>query len=165
MTHTYTLERRQLIRRPLDEVFAFFADAGNLEAITPEFLQFRILTPRPIAMQPGALIDYRLKLLCVPLQWRTRIEEFEPPRRFVDVQLGGPYKLWRHTHEFTETAEGTVVLDRIAYQIPLGPLGRLAHAIFVRHTLNQIFDHRHRIIERLLPPTQAGGVGTPVPPL
>ena len=164
MTQTYTLERRQFIRRPLDEVFPFFADAGNLESITPEFLQFRILTPRPIVMQPGTLIDYRLKLLGVPLQWRTQIEEFEPPRRFVDVQLRGPYKLWRHTHEFTETVEGTAMVDRVVYQIPLELLGRLAHAVFVRRTLNQIFDHRHLIIERLLPPASVGGMRTPAPP-
>lgn len=150
MPHTYLLEREQLVRRPLDEVFTFFADAGNLEAITPAFLNFRILTPQPIAMQPGTLIDYQIKLVGVPLKWRTRIEEFEPPRRFVDVQLRGPYRLWHHTHEFEVVPEGTRVIDRVRYQLYLGPLGRAAHAIWVRRTLERIFDHRRRTIDRLL---------------
>jgi ligand-binding SRPBCC domain-containing protein len=148
MTHTYAFERRQLIPRPRSEVFPFFADAANLEAITPKFLNFQILTPRPIPLAAGTRIDYRLSLFGVPLRWQSRIEEFDAPRRFVDVQLRGPYKLWHHTHEFEETAAGTLVIDRVRYQIPLGPLGRLAHALFVRRTLQKIFDYRHDTIEQ-----------------
>jgi ligand-binding SRPBCC domain-containing protein len=150
MAKTYFLEREHLIPRPLAEVFPFFADAGNLEAITPEFLNFRILTPRPIPMHPGSLIDYQIKLFGVPLNWRTRIEEFEQPHRFVDVQLRGPYKLWHHTHEFREVEGGTLMTDRVRYQLYLGPLGWLAHALWVRRTLARIFDHRRQTIERLL---------------
>lgn len=150
MAKTYILEHEQFISRPLAEVFPFFADAGNLEAITPEFLNFRILTPRPIPMHPGSLIDYQIKLFGVPLKWRTRIEEFEPPNRFVDVQLRGPYKLWHHTHEFREVEGGTLMTDRVRYQLYLGPLGSLAHTLWVGRTLARIFDHRRQTIERLL---------------
>ncbi len=150
MPHTYTLERTQLIRRPLDEVFAFFSDAGNLEAITPAFLNFHILTPRPIAMRPGTLIDYQIRLLSIPLKWRTQIETWEPPLRFSDTQLTGPYKLWRHTHEFLEVPEGTLMTDRVRYQMPLGPLGRVVHALWTRRTLDKIFDYRFGKIEELL---------------
>lgn len=150
MAKTYLLESEQFIPRPLAEVFPFFADAGNLEAITPEFLNFRILTPRPIPMHPGALIDYQIKLFGLPLKWRTRIEEFEPPNRFVDVQVRGPYKLWHHTHEFREVDGGTRMTDRVQYQLYLGPLGSLAHTLWVRRTLARIFEHRRQTIERLL---------------
>lgn len=155
MPHTHTLERQQLIPRSLTEVFAFFADAGNLERITPDFLGFQILTPRPIRIQAGTLIDYRLRLFGVPLRWRTRIESFEAPHRFIDTQIRGPYRLWRHTHEFSETSGGTRMLDRVEYQLPLGLLGGLAHSLFVRRTLARIFDFRHEAALRLLPPAPA----------
>ncbi|HUE70402.1 MAG TPA: SRPBCC family protein [Pirellulaceae bacterium] len=160
MSHTYTLERTQLIRRPLDEVFEFFSDAGNLEAITPAFLNFRILTPRPIAMQPGTLIDYQIRLLGIPLSWRTQIETWEPPLRFSDVQLTGPYKLWHHTHEFVAVPEGTLMTDRVRYQMPTGPLGRVVHALWTRRTLEKIFDYRFEKIEELLEPLKAVAVTT-----
>jgi ligand-binding SRPBCC domain-containing protein len=156
MAKTYLLEREQLIPRPLAEVFPFFADAANLQAITPAFLDFRFLTPLPIKMEPGTLIDYQIKLFGVPLKWRTRIEEFEPPHRFVDLQVRGPYILWHHTHEFREVDGGTLMTDRVRYQLPLGLLGSLAHSAFVRRTLNRIFEHRNRTIESLLSPEMAG---------
>jgi len=147
---TYHLERRQFIPLPREEVFSFFADAGNLEAITPPSLNFRILTPRPIRIQEGTSIDYRLKLFGIPFHWRTRIESFDAPHRFSDTQERGPYKLWRHTHEFHEQGGGTLMIDRVDYQIRLGPLGRLANAWFVRRQLEDIFNYRYRTIERLL---------------
>lgn len=150
MPYTHILERRQLIPRPLGDVFPFFADAGNLEAITPAFLHFQILTPQPIAMAPGTLIDYQVRLFGLPLKWRTRIEEFEPGQRFVDVQVRGPYKLWHHTHEFEETSAGTLMTDRVRYQLPLGPVGWTVHSLWVERTLTRIFDHRLESIERLL---------------
>jgi len=148
----HVLEREQVVPRPLSEVFAFFADAGNLESITPSSLSFRIVTPRPIAMRPGTLIDYRLSLFGVPFRWRTLIESFEPERRFVDVQLEGPYRVWRHTHEFEEVSGGTRVRDRVEYEVPLGPLGEVARSLFVDRQLAKIFDHRHEVIEKLFAP-------------
>ncbi len=155
MSHTYTLERTQLIRRPLADVFAFFSDAGNLEAITPAFLNFHILTPRPIAMRPGTLIDYQIRLLGIPLQWRTQIATWEPPLRFSDVQLRGPYKLWHHAHEFIAVPDGTLMTDRVQYQMPAGPLPRLVHAVWTRRTLERIFDFRFEKIEELLGQSEA----------
>lgn len=151
MPRTYTLERTQLIPRPLLEVFPFFSDAKNLEAITPAFLHFKILTPGAIPMQAGTLIDYRIRLLGLPLFWRTKIETFEPPHRFSDVQVRGPYRLWHHTHEFVETPEGTLMTDLVRYQMPMGPLGSLVHALWTHRTLQRIFDHRFARVAELLP--------------
>ena len=142
MPRTYSLERTQFIPRQLQEVFPFFSDAKNLEAITPPFLQFKILTPGPITMQAGTLIDYRIRLLGLPMDWQTRIETFEPPHRFSDIQVRGPYRLWHHTHEFVETPEGTLMTDLVRYQMPLGPLGTLVHALWTDLTLERIFDYR-----------------------
>jgi hypothetical protein len=148
----HTLTRRQELARPTDEVFAFFADAGNLEAITPPSLRFRIVTPRPIGMRAGALIEYRLRLRGLPLMWLTRIETWEPGRRFVDVQLAGPYALWHHTHEFEPLGDGrTLMHDVVRYALPFGPLGELAHALFVRRELEAIFDYRHAEVARRFP--------------
>jgi ligand-binding SRPBCC domain-containing protein len=146
----HRLERVQLVPRPREEVFAFFANARNLEAITPDFLRFRIATAGPIAMGRGTLIDYRLRLFGVPFGWTTLIEAYEPPRRFVDVQLRGPYRSWRHTHDLAEVAGGTLMADTVEFALPLGPLGDLAHAVLVRRALERIFDHRRRRIEELL---------------
>jgi ligand-binding SRPBCC domain-containing protein len=152
MPRTYRLERTHLVERPREEVFAFFADAANLEAITPSFLRFSIRSPLPIAMREGAHIEYALHLFGVPLRWRTLISVWEPGVRFVDEQLSGPYALWRHTHTFESVPGGTLVGDVVEYALPFGPLGRLAHALAVRATLARIFDHRRDAIARLLPP-------------
>jgi len=141
------IAHEQLVRRPRPEVFAFFADAANLERLTPPTLRFSIRTPLPIAMRAGATIDYRLSLLGVPFRWRTVIEVFEPEVRFIDVQAAGPYALWRHLHEFVESPDGTLIRDRVDYELPLGPLGELAHAVFVRRQLERIFEYRRRTIE------------------
>lgn len=147
----YRIERVQRIPRPRSEVFAFFADAGNLERITPAFLNFRILTPRPIEMKPGTLIDYQLSLYGVPFSWRTRIESFEPERSFTDVQLSGPYRTWHHRHEFRDDGGGTEMRDIVRYELPLGPLGALARALFVRRSLERIFEHRRQVIAEIFP--------------
>ena len=137
--------------RPPAEAFAFFADARGLEAITPAWLAFRVVTPAPIEMRPGALIDYRLRLHGVPVRWRTRIEVWEPGERFVDVQVSGPYRLWHHTHEFDDDGEGgTVIRDTVRYALPLGPLGALARMLFVRRDLERIFDFRRDAVERFV---------------
>jgi ligand-binding SRPBCC domain-containing protein len=151
MAHRYVLEQEQRIPRPLAEVFPFFADAANLERITPPELGFQILTPQPIAMKPGAVIDYKLRLYGIPFRWRTVIEEFVPGVRFVDTQARGPYKLWRHTHEFREEGGVTVMRDRVEYELPFGPLGRVAHRLAVRAQLAGIFAHRHAFVERTFP--------------
>jgi ligand-binding SRPBCC domain-containing protein len=150
MPKTYTLERTQLIPRPLREVFPFFSDAKNLETITPLFLQFKILTPAPIAMQAGTLIDYRIRLLGIPMHWRTKIESFDAPFRFTDTQVRGPYKMWHHAHEFVETPDGTLMTDLVKYQMPFGPLGTLVHALWTRRTLERIFDYRFQKVAELL---------------
>lgn len=150
---TYTLEREQVIERPRGETFAFFGDAFNLERITPPFLRFRILNEPPIEMGAGTLLEYRLALFGIRFYWKTLIERWSPEESFVDVQLKGPYALWRHTHTFEELSQAsTLVRDRVEYQIPYGFFGRLAHTLFVRRVLGKIFDHRARVIARLLAP-------------
>lgn len=134
---------------PRERVFAFFAAAENLERITPPELKFRITTPLPIAMRPGALIEYRLRLGGVPFGWTTRIDAWEPPFRFIDTQLKGPYALWEHTHEFEEVAGGTRIRDRVRYRLPFGMLGRLALPV-VRWQLGRIFAHRERAVREAL---------------
>lgn len=146
----YVLERRQFIPRPSPEVFAFFADASNLESLTPTFLHFRILTALPIAMRAGTLIEYRLKLYGLPVYWRTRIETWEPTRGFSDLQLAGPYKYWHHTHMFEPVHGGTWMSDRVVYEVGWGPLGWLAYKLFVRRSLERIFDYRRDQIGKLL---------------
>jgi hypothetical protein len=146
----HTLERTQFIPKPRAEVFAFFSDAANLERITPSFLRFSITTPTPIALHPGTIIDYRLSLMGIPFGWRTRIEVFEAELRFVDFQLKGPYRRWHHLHEFEEVAGGTKMTDRVEYELPFGPLGDLARALFVKRTLDSIFDYREKTIATLL---------------
>ncbi len=150
MARAYVLEAEQLVRRARRDVFAFFAEPENLDAITPPDLRFEIVTSRPVTMRAGALIAYRLRLAGVSFRWRTRIEAFEPEEGFVDVQLRGPYRSWRHTHAFREVTEGTLVRDRVEYELPLGPLGALAHALFVRRRLERIFAHRRGRIAELL---------------
>jgi ligand-binding SRPBCC domain-containing protein len=142
----HTLTRSQVVPAPSEAVFEFFADPFNLEAITPPWLRFRIVGPRPIEMQAGTVIDYRLVLHRVPIRWRARIAVWEPGRRFVDVQVRGPYRAWHHTHSFERRDEGTLVRDSVRYALPLGPLGRMAHAAFVRRDLERIFDFRHQAV-------------------
>ncbi|MEO8846924.1 MAG: SRPBCC family protein [Kofleriaceae bacterium] len=143
----YILERHQHVAAPRREVFAFFADAANLEQMTPRGLGFTILTRPPIVMRAGARIDYRIKLHGLPMTWHTLIEQLEPDQRFIDVQLKGPYAVWRHTHSFADAPDGGTELgDRIVYELPLGPLGKIAHALFVKRQLEQIFDYRARVM-------------------
>lgn len=147
---THLLEREQVIPRPLEEVFAFFAAARNLERITPTWLGFHVITPEPLQMQVGTLIEYKLRLHRVPVRWLTRIERWEENRLFVDRQLRGPYKLWNHLHTFERVDGGTLVRDRVDYAIPFGPFGELAHAAFVRRDLRRIFDYRRQAVTAML---------------
>lgn len=149
--HVYELRREQWIPRTRAEVFEFFGDARNLETLTPPWLNFTILTPSPIELREGALIDYQLRWGLVPLRWRTEIRRWQPPDRFVDFQLRGPYRLWEHEHEFTDDAGGTRMVDTVRYALPLGPLGRLAHRLKVGRDLQRIFDFRAEKIRELFP--------------
>lgn len=146
----YVVERELFIPRPRDEVFAFFADAFNLERITPPFLRFHIVTPQPIAMRAGACIDYKLMLYGVRFLWKTRIAACEPPFFFVDEQMKGPYQRWVHRHSFEEAPGVTRMRDRVEYALGFGPLGALAHRLFVRRSVEQIFDFRNATIGEIL---------------
>ena len=146
----YILEREQIIRRPRAEVFEFFADAVNLERITPPELQFHIITPPPIEVRKGALIDYELKLRGIPITWKTEITQWNPPHDFVDTALRSPYKQWIHLHAFEERSDGreTYMKDVVRYRLPLEPLGDLAH-FYVKKELAYIFDYRRQVIEEI----------------
>lgn len=135
----HRFEMEQWLPSPRSEVFPFFADAANLQAITPPWLDFRILTPGPIEMRPGVLIDYRISLRGLPLKWRTQICVWEPPFRFVDQQLKGPYRQWIHEHTFEEKDGGTLCRDVVDYAVPGGAL---VNRFFVRRDVEKIFAYR-----------------------
>jgi ligand-binding SRPBCC domain-containing protein len=146
---TRRLERAQRLPGTPEDVFAFFSDAQNLERITPPWLRFEVLTPGPLRLREGTLLEYRLRLHGMPVRWLTRIEAWDPPHRFVDAQVRGPYRLWHHTHTFAPDGDGTLMRDTVRYALPLGPLGALAHAAFVRRDLARIFDFRRETVARL----------------
>ncbi|MEO8275515.1 MAG: SRPBCC family protein [Thermoanaerobaculia bacterium] len=144
-------EKKTEIRLPRDrdEVFAFFADAANLERLTPPWLGFEILSPQPLAMHVGTLIDYRLRIHFIPVRWRSEITVWEPPFRFVDEQRRGPYRLWHHTHTFEECDGGTLVGDHVRYAVPGGAL---VHRLLVEKDVRTIFDYREKTLRELFPP-------------
>lgn len=143
---TYRLETELKLPYPRDDIFGFYADAFNLEEITPPWLNFRVLTPGPIDMHVGTLIDYKLRLHGIPIRWRTRITGWEPPYRFVDEQLRGPYHLWRHEHVFEDHDGETRVIDRVDYRVPGG---RLIHSLLVKSDLERIFSFRQEALQRV----------------
>ncbi len=128
---------------PLGEVFGFFAEARNLEKLTPPWLRFEVLTKGQITMDVGTLIDYRIHWRGIPLRWRTEIEAWEPPHRFVDRQIRGPYRLWRHEHLFIDRGNGTSIIDQVEYA-PLG--GALAQRLVVARDVKRIFAYRHEVL-------------------
>lgn len=142
----YCLRAELWLPKQPDEIFPFFADAGNLDRLTPGHLRFEILTPRPIAMHAGTLIDYRLRLYGIPFRWRTEITVWEPSWRFVDSQLRGPYRYWIHEHRFEPCNGGTLATDEVAYA-PLG--GWLTHSLFVRRDVARIFRFRQQTLWRI----------------
>jgi len=145
----HLLESSLTLPVPIREVFDFFSRAENLGRITPPELHFRILTPTPVEMREGTLLDYQIRLWRVPLDWRTRIDVWEPPVRFVDRQISGPYREWVHTHTFQECPGGTEIFDRVLYQLPFWPAGELALPI-VRLQLKRIFRFRREAVRALL---------------
>ncbi|MDX2116434.1 MAG: SRPBCC family protein [Planctomycetota bacterium] len=152
----HELRVEQMIPLPVERVFPFFENPENLEAITPPLLNFRIVTPRPIEMRKGALIDYRLKIRGVPTGWRTLISEYDPPHRFEDRQVRGPYRTWIHLHTFEAVEGGTLMRDIVRYELPRVPGSSIVHRLLVRPDLEKIFEYRRGAIERLL----VGGGGT-----
>jgi ligand-binding SRPBCC domain-containing protein len=148
----HVLRREQRLEAAPEAVFPFFADARNLEAITPPLLRFRLLTPDPIAMGAGTFLQYALRLRGVPVRWDTLIQEWEPPHRFVDVQVRGPYRLWHHTHELEPLDGGTATLmrDTIRYAIGFGPFGEIARRALVLRDLEAIFAFRAERVPALV---------------
>lgn len=142
------IELETWVERPLNEVFEFFSLAENLQALTPDFLSFEILTPLPVEMRKGTLIDYRIRLGLFPMKWRTLISAWEPPYRFIDEQLKGPYRRWVHEHTFESHDGGTLIRDRVEYAVPGYVLEPLIHRLFVAPRLRQIFDFRADAIKR-----------------
>jgi len=148
MIKTHRLLREQTIHRPLAEVFPFFADARNLETLTPPWLQFEILTPGSINMQVGTIIQYKLRVHGIPIHWTTAISVWNPPHEFVDVQLIGPYLLWHHRHQFESMGDSTRMIDDVHYRVKFGLFGRIANSLFVRRDLETIFRFRAQTIRR-----------------
>ena len=145
----YTLESNQFINKPIEEVFQFFSKPENLSVITPAKLGFKILSPNPIKMEVGRLIDYNIYLMGIPIHWRTLITDYEPPNMFVDQQIKGPYAMWHHTHTFHKVKGGVEIKDRVVYSIPFGFLGRLLNYLWIKRDLNNIFLYRKKVIDKL----------------
>jgi ligand-binding SRPBCC domain-containing protein len=135
--------------RPRAEVFAFFADAANLDAITPPWVKFQTITPGPIEMRAGTLIDHRLRIRGFPIRWRSKITAWEPPARFVDEQIRGPYRLWIHEHLFEDRDGGTLVVDRVRYAVPFD---LIVHELLVRRDVARIFAWRTECLKRRFGP-------------
>jgi len=152
----HELRRETRIPAPPEEVFSFFSDAANLDRLTPAWLGFRILTPPPIVMRRGALIEYSLKLYGVRFRWETEIKAWEPCRRFVDEQIRGPYLYWSHEHLFTPEGEGTRMADHVKYAVPGFVFEPLIHPLFIKGRLERIFEHRGRTIQHIFGPGPAG---------
>jgi len=145
----FLLSRQQWLPQPIEKLFAFFANAANLERITPPWLRFHIASPQPIHMEVGTELEYRVRWRGVPIAWHSKIIEWQPPVRFVDLQLRGPYAYWHHTHVFEPAENGTRIRDLVRYQLPFGFLGAAVHSLTVRRDLQSVFDFRERSIDRI----------------
>lgn len=145
----WQLTMSQWLNKPREELFRFFADATNLEKITPALLSFKVITPAPIAMAPGTLIDYKLKVRGVPIRWRTLIATWDPPNAFTDEQLKGPYTRWHHTHTFFDENGGTRCNDLVEYAPPGGPLAPIINKLVVQRDVEKIFAYRAEVLAEM----------------
>ncbi len=143
---TWRLTTKVLLPHPRQTVFQFFSDAANLEKITPDFLNFRILTALPIEMKTGARIDYKIRLRGIPIKWRTNISLWQPNERFIDEQIRGPYRKWHHEHIFEDRGDQTLMTDLVHYRVWLGPI---IHPLMVKKDLARIFQYRQQKIVEL----------------
>ena len=143
----YKLQFKQTINKPINEVFSFFSNPENLALITPERLSFKILTPLPIKMKDGQLIDYTITIFKKEIRWRTLITEYAYPNKFIDQQLKGPYSLWHHTHYFYNHGDYVEMIDKISYAIPFGFIGQMINYFFINKDLLEIFDYRKKNIK------------------
>ncbi len=148
----HNLDRTQVVPIPLAEAFEFFANARNLERLTPDLVHFQFLKAPPERISPGTILEYRLRIFGIPVKWRTRIESVNSPFEFVDVQDKGPYARWRHAHSFRAVDPShTEIRDRVEFAMPLGPLGEIAYRLLVARSLRRIFDYREASLRRLFP--------------
>ena len=147
----FVLRSATVLTHSREALFEFFSDAFQLEQITPEWLNFRILSPAPIRIQVGCLIDYSIRLHGIPIRWRTEISSWDPPFSFTDRQLKGPYQLWEHLHTFETVPEGTLAIDEVRYRVPGG---RLINRLFVQGDLQRIFEYREKRMLELFPPVK-----------
>ena len=146
----YKIEFEQFIDLPIKDVFLFFSQPKNLSLITPARLKFNVLTPEPIEMKEGQLIDYTLTIMyIINIRWTTLITMYKEPNVFIDQQLKGPYSLWHHTHTFEEKDEGTLIKDKVIYGVPFGWVGRFLHFIYIKYDVNSIFKYRHQILKKI----------------
>ncbi|MEE4311404.1 MAG: SRPBCC family protein [candidate division KSB1 bacterium] len=145
----YILETETILDMPLDEVFPFFADAHNLNRVTPPWLNFEIISDRDIEMQVGTQVQYRLKLHSIPVRWQSEITEWDPPYKFTDTQIQGPYRLWIHEHIFASEADKTIMRDRVTYAVPGRIFAQLIHSVFVKRDLDRIFSYREEVFKRI----------------
>lgn len=144
------MQRQQIVERPLDQVFDFFQKPENLAAITPPDLDFQLLSPSPVRMEKGRIIDYTIRVMGIKIRWRSLISDHHPPQRFIDQQLKGPYSFWHHEHQFEDLGDRTRLIDEVRYALPLYlPFSVLIHRTFVRPRLEAIFDHRAQVFARL----------------
>ena len=146
---TLVFRAEQYIERPVEDVFAFFARAENLQELTPAWLHFRIRSVEPNPIRKGSLIRYSLRWRIFPIRWTTEIMEWDPPHRFLDVQLKGPYRLWHHEHRFVAEGAGTRMFDEVRYELPFGVLGAVVHALKVRRDVEGIFAYRKQAVEKV----------------
>ena len=143
--HKYEVE--VLVPESQEKVFDFFNRPENLVRLMPPFMKFSLLTPGKLVTKVGAVFDYQVRVFGVQNRWTTYISEYEAPHRFVDIQLKGPHSFWHHEHEFKSTEEGTLVIDKIHYLLPLGILGRVANKIIMEPIVKALFRHRLKVMQ------------------